>query len=110
MRRHPGDIERVYICQDMVVHVKPYCTRNIYFTVHDNNGNIERFVQTMVDDAISERLLLNGRISSKLLVKVLETLADGAQGMFLWVEMSLEALKQIKYTSDFKEDFDRLPP
>ena len=33
----------------------------------------------------------------------------GAQGMFRWVEMSLEALSRIKYAPDFEEALGRLP-
>ena len=58
---------------------------------------------------ISKRLLLDGRITEKLKGRILETLINGAQGMFRWVEMSLEALSRIKYAPDFKKALGQLP-
>ena len=57
----------------------------------------------------SKRLLLDGKVSKKLEERILETLIKGAQGMFRWVEMSLEALSQIKYMPDFKKTLGQLP-
>lgn len=62
-----------------------------------------------MDRLISKKLLLDGKISAKLRGKIIETLANGAQGMFRWVEMSLEALKQTKFNKDFKKALGRLP-
>ena len=58
---------------------------------------------------ISKRLLLDGRVTKNLKGRILETLINGAQGMFRWVEMSLEALSRIKYAPDFKQALGRLP-
>ena len=58
---------------------------------------------------ISKRLLLDGKVSKNLKARILETLINGAQGMFRWVEMSLEALSRIKYAPDFKQALGRLP-
>lgn len=58
---------------------------------------------------ISKRLFLDGKVTKNLKVRILETLINGAQGMFRWVEMSLEALSRIKYTPDFRKVLGQLP-
>ena len=58
---------------------------------------------------ISKRLLLDGKVTKNLKGRILETLINGAQGMFRWVEMSLEALSCIKYAPDFKKALGQLP-
>ena len=58
---------------------------------------------------ISKRLLLDGKVTKNLKGRILETLINGAQGMFRWVEMSLEALSRIKYAPDFKQALGQLP-
>lgn len=62
-----------------------------------------------MDRLITKRLLLDGKISSKLRDSIIVTLANGAQGMFRWVELSLEALKRIKFIKDFRDALGRLP-
>ena len=76
----------------------------------ENNGSdIARFVQLEVDRLISKRLLLDGKVSFTFKRKMVETLTNGAQGMFRWVQMSLEALKRIKFLPDFKKALGQLP-
>ena len=58
---------------------------------------------------ISKRLLLDGEVSKTFEERILETLINGSQGMFRWVEMSLEALSSIKYRPDFKKALGQLP-
>ena len=74
-----------------------------------NSADITRFIESEVQRLISKRLLLDGKVSKKLKERILETLIKGAQGMFRWVEMSLEALSQIKYKPDFKKTLGQLP-
>ena len=57
----------------------------------------------------SKDLLLDGKVSEKLEERIRKTLINGAQGMFRWVEMSLEALSRIKYAPDFKNFLGKLP-
>ena len=84
-------------------------SKNISLGVENNSGDIARFVQSEVDGLISKRLLLDGKVPQKLKCKIIKTLTDGAQGMFRWVEMSLEALKRIDFLRDFKEALGKLP-
>ena len=62
-----------------------------------------------VDRLISKKLLLDGRVHNKLKKRIIETLKNGAQGMFRWVAMSLETLQQIKFRQDFENRLGRLP-
>ena len=77
--------------------------------MENNKNDIARFVQSEVDCLVSKRLLLDGKVSPKFKCKIVETLTNGAQGMFRWVEMSLEALKRIKFLPDFKKALGQLP-
>ena len=77
--------------------------------MEDNSSDIRRFVQSEVDRLTSKRLFLDGKVAPKLKRKIVETLTKGAQGMFRWVEMSLEALKRIEFLPDFKKTLGQLP-
>ena len=68
-----------------------------------------RFIESEVERLVSKRLLLDGKVSPKTKRKIIETLTNGAQGMFRWVEMSLETLKRIKFLPDFKKALGQLP-
>ena len=84
-------------------------SKNISVGVGNNSGDITRFVHSEADRLISKRLLLDGNIPQKFKHKIIKTLINGAQGMFRWVEMSLEALKRIKFLPDFKQALGQLP-
>ena len=84
-------------------------SRNISISVEKNSADITRFVESEVQRLISKRLLLDGKVTKNLKGRMLETLINGAQGMFRWVEMSLEALSRIKYAPDFKNALGQLP-
>ena len=77
--------------------------------MENNSTDIARFVQSEVDRLISERLLLDGKISPKLKRKIIEVLSIGAQGMFRWVKISLEALKRTECQQDFNVTLGQLP-
>jgi polyhydroxyalkanoate synthesis regulator phasin len=47
----------------------------------DNADDIKRFVEDRVEEAISEKKLLGGKVSAKLKEHVIQTLITGAQGM-----------------------------
>ena len=84
-------------------------SRNISISIEKNSADITRFVESEVQRLISKRLLLDGKVTMNLKGRILETLINGAQGMFRWVEMSLEALSRIKYAPDFKKALGKLP-
>jgi hypothetical protein len=62
-----------------------------------------------VDRRIKKGILLDGNVSKRLKNRILETLINGAQGMFRWVELSLETLSRIKFQPDFDYALGRLP-
>ena len=84
-------------------------SKNISISADNNSSDIARFVKSEVDRLVSKRLLLDGKVSPKMECKIIETLTNGAQGMFRWVEMSLETLKRIKFLPDFKKALGQLP-
>ena len=84
-------------------------SKNISISADNNRSDIARFVKSEVDRLVSKRLLLDGKVSPKIKRKIIETLTNGAQGMFRWVEMSLETLKRIKFLPDFKKALGQLP-
>ena len=84
-------------------------SKNISISADNNSSDIARFVNSEVDRLVSKRLLLDGKVSPKIKRKTIETLINGAQGMFRWVEMSLETLKRIKFLPDFKKALGQLP-
>ena len=83
--------------------------KNISISADNNSSDIARFVDTEVDRLIQKRLLLDGKVLPKFKRKIIDTLTNGAQGMFRWVEMSLESLKRIKFLPDFKKALGELP-
>lgn len=83
--------------------------KNISISADCNGGDIARFVVAEFDRLISKKLLLDGRINTKLRLKLIDTLTSGAQGMFRWVAMSLETLQQIKFRPDFEKALGQLP-
>ena len=84
-------------------------SKNISISADNNSSDIARFVNTEVDRLVSKRLLLDGKVAPKIKRKITDTLTNGAQGMFRWVEMSLETLKRIKFLPDFKKALGQLP-
>lgn len=54
---------------------------NILIDAMDNGHDIERFVHTELDKAVSEKRLLGGIVSERLYTKIVEKLIRGAQGM-----------------------------
>ena len=63
-----------------------------------------------VNHFVSKGLILDGQVGPGLKLKIIERLRLGAQGMFRWVEMSLEFLKGVRHRQDFMKHLDRLPP
>ena len=54
---------------------------NILINAMDNGQDIDRFVHTEVDNAVSHRRLLGGAVSKTLFDKIVNRLIQGAQGM-----------------------------
>ena len=54
---------------------------NIYISVGDNTGDIQRFIQSEIQKAQSDRRLLKGTISPELRKRITESLSMKAGGM-----------------------------
>ena len=54
---------------------------NIYISVGDNTGDIQRFIQSEIQKAQSDRRLLKGNISPELTKRITENLTMKARGM-----------------------------
>lgn len=54
---------------------------NIYISVRDNTGDIQRFIQSEIQKAQSDRRLLKGTISPELTELITENLTEKAGGM-----------------------------
>lgn len=65
---------------DIVCHLEQ--SPNVYISADYNTGDICRFVVHEVSHAIEKKRLLNGRVTEKTRDKIIETLQNGAQGMY----------------------------
>ena len=83
--------------------------KNISISVERNSDDIARFIQSEVDRLISKGLLLNGDVEPEFKQKIIDKLTRDAQGMFRWVQMSLEALKQTECQADCNAALSKLP-
>jgi hypothetical protein len=54
---------------------------NIYINARDNSDDIQRFIHSEVERSISDKRLLNGRVSKQLKRCIIAALIGGAQGM-----------------------------
>ena len=85
--------------------------RNLSVSADKGNSNdILLFVDSRVEELLSKRLLLGGKISHLFRKKIVEKLIQGAQGVFLWVVMALKALQRISFQPDFEKALGQLPP
>ncbi|CZR51502.1 uncharacterized protein PAC_01379 [Phialocephala subalpina] len=85
---------------------------NFKIDAGNNKSDIERFVRLEVDRAVRESRLLGGRASVQLQEKVIQTLIDGAQGMFLWVALQIRNLcnpQRMKFEKDVLDELRKLP-
>jgi ankyrin repeat protein len=85
-------------------------SKNISISASQNSQDIQRFIESELERPITKKLLLDGKVSSKLRGKIVRVLNQGAQGMFRWVALSLEVLRQIKFKKDFENALGQLPP
>ncbi|KAK2765322.1 hypothetical protein FQN54_008166 [Arachnomyces sp. PD_36] len=85
---------------------------NIYINAADNAEDIQRFIDVEIENAINQKRLLRGKISSSLRDTLTTTLNNGAQGMFRWVSLQLQNLcnpNRMKVESDVRTELQKLP-
>ncbi|RFU26523.1 hypothetical protein B7463_g9825, partial [Scytalidium lignicola] len=95
---------------DIVCHLEG--SPNIYIDSQDNAKDINRFIAVEIEKAIDENKLLHGNVSDNLKNLIINTLQDGAQGMFRWVSLQLQNLcnpYRMKLESDIRAEIGRLP-
>ena len=85
---------------------------NIDIQASMNGKDIRIFTECKVQEAVQSRRLLRGRVSQSLRHDIIETLSRKAQGMFRWVELSIETLsnsRRIAVEKDIRLQLGRLP-
>lgn len=79
----------------------------------ENSADIEKFVRHKVTSAIASGILLGGKVSTTLRDRLIDTLLEGASGMFLWPALQLEYLcdrRKFKVEADIIAALKTLPP
>lgn len=87
-------------------------TPNLYIHATDNADDIQRFVHSRVDEAVSKGRLLCGRVSQNLRNSIVTTLIQKAEGMFRLVSLHIETLcdpYRIKTEANVHNALDHLP-
>ncbi|KAF2802118.1 uncharacterized protein BDZ99DRAFT_402102, partial [Mytilinidion resinicola] len=80
-------------------------TPNLRIGAKENTEDIAKFVHQQLKVAN----LLNGRLPPSLKEKIPETLIEGAQGMFRWVDLQIQSLRPLKVAADIEARLGRLP-
>ena len=86
---------------------------SIRVSASENSDDIEKFVQHRINSAITDRRLLGGTVSELLKENLINTLLNGANGMFLWPSMQLQYLCDrniFKVEADVMAALKTLPP
>ncbi|KAI1754330.1 hypothetical protein F4782DRAFT_539160 [Xylaria castorea] len=78
---------------------------NIYIGANDNADDILSFI----DKKLTEVKLLRGNLSPGLRTIIANTLKDGAQGMFRWVDLQIQSLRPLKVAADVRTRLGTLP-
>ncbi|KAH7308795.1 hypothetical protein BKA65DRAFT_519930 [Rhexocercosporidium sp. MPI-PUGE-AT-0058] len=67
-------------------------TPNLYIKAADNKSDIERFVTSRVEEAISKERILCGKVPRELKNIIVETLTRKAEGMFRLISLHIQSL------------------
>ena len=60
---------------------------NVFICASDNSKDIDRYVRSEVAQSIEDKRLLSGNVSEQLKCRIISTLIDGAQGMYVFQHM-----------------------
>ncbi|KAL0631457.1 hypothetical protein Q9L58_009678 [Maublancomyces gigas] len=82
---------------------------NLWIEARDNEGDIRRFVQKEVTRCIESKDLLNGKVTEELEGKIIMSLTNRAQGMFLWVDLQIKELCMMDLVLDVELRLGALP-
>ncbi|KAI0481698.1 hypothetical protein F4859DRAFT_475673 [Xylaria cf. heliscus] len=78
---------------------------NIYIGAKDNAEDISSFI----DKKLTEAKLLHGNLPPSLRTAIVNTLRDGAKGMFRWVDLQIQSLRPLKVAADVRARLGVLP-
>ncbi|KAI0554188.1 hypothetical protein F4679DRAFT_579797 [Xylaria curta] len=78
---------------------------NIYIGANDNAEDISSFI----DKKLAEAKLLRGNLHPSLRAVIIETLNNGAKGMFRWVDLQIQSLRPLKVAADVSTRLGALP-
>ncbi|KAK4225942.1 hypothetical protein QBC38DRAFT_529985 [Podospora fimiseda] len=78
---------------------------NVYVDAEENADDISAFIENRIESA----RFLHGKASKQLKTSIAETLRDGAQGMFLWVDLQIQSLRPLKVAADIEARLGVLP-
>ncbi|KAL7273945.1 hypothetical protein RUND412_003172 [Rhizina undulata] len=81
----------------------------VYIQRSDNSHDIKLFVVEEVDKYILKKRLLGGKVRDELKQTIVDTLINGAGGMFLWVRLQMEHIRLEKTEPAIREALTRLP-
>ncbi|KAN0072796.1 hypothetical protein V8E54_008910 [Elaphomyces granulatus] len=85
---------------------------NLCIHAQDNDNDIRQFIHVEVDTAIRQKRLLGGLVSPELESLIIDTLEDGARGMFRWVSLQLQNLcdpRRMRIEADVRQELGHLP-
>ncbi|KAF3936301.1 hypothetical protein ABW19_dt0208055 [Dactylella cylindrospora] len=80
-----------------------------YVTLGDNSSDIEQFINLTIDDLISSRRLLGGKVPSNTRDLIVGSLKEKAQGMFLWVSLQLQGLTRLRSSTEVEKRLHSMP-
>ncbi|KAF2740308.1 hypothetical protein EJ04DRAFT_548375 [Polyplosphaeria fusca] len=95
--------------QDIVLRLQHY--PNLEIDSQRNGDDIARFVNDQVEQLVHDRRLLqysNSEVEMKKLI--VDTVIEGATGMFRWASMQIQYLCSFELDEDIKSSLGRLPP
>ncbi|KAL7266228.1 hypothetical protein RUND412_011235, partial [Rhizina undulata] len=81
----------------------------VFIQPSDNSGDIKIFVEREVEKYISTKKLLSGNVPLELKQTIIDTLIEGANGMFLWVRFQIEHICKEKLEPAIRKALQRLP-
>ena len=96
---------------DIVASLKQY--RNVSISESMTNQDMQLFITAKLEQAISMKRILRGKITSVMRKEIHEALSNKAQGMFRWVELSIENLsnfRRIAVERDVRSELGKSPP
>ncbi|KAL2069304.1 hypothetical protein VTL71DRAFT_15642 [Oculimacula yallundae] len=85
---------------------------NLYIKASDNGGDIERFIKSRVEEAISKERILCGKVTQALKNTIVKILIQKAEGMFRLASLHIQSLcnpSQIKTRANILDTLEHLP-